>query len=320
MKKLNSIEYLRAFSMLYIVGYWHLFNYTDAFPDYRNSYTSKLTLIVLGLFVFISGFLLGCKAEKSSSLLNFYKKRLARIYPLYVLAVILFYLLGINDGLTSFKSMFFISMYYGPSPRTLWFVTMLMLFYLATPLFLKLLAKPLNYLMFVIALFAVTFALGITFKTVDYRILLYLPCFCVGIYSSHYGFKTRVVNFKSALLLFCVYLILSFFDEVDSWIFNHLIKAIPMILSCSYLIFLIIYLNEDRFKSLKIISMLSYSSYAMYLFHRPIYKTLKALYFPESAQFQVLYLITIGLVMVFFISWGLQKLYDTGCVLLSKTN
>ena len=80
MKKLKSLDYLRSFSMLYIVGYWHLFNYTDAFPQYSNAVTYTMTLIVLGLFVLISGFLIGRREVKptdnSSSIVGFYKKKL----------------------------------------------------------------------------------------------------------------------------------------------------------------------------------------------------------------------------------------------------
>lgn len=131
MKKLVSIEYLRALSMLYIVGFWHLFNYTDAFPGYKNIVTSNLTLVVLALFVLVSGFLIGITTVKQTEFRepaaywNFYKKRLLRIYPLYALAVGIFYLYGINDAAISIGALTLVSMLWGEAPKTLWFITMI---------------------------------------------------------------------------------------------------------------------------------------------------------------------------------------------------
>lgn len=318
MKKLLSIEYMRALSMLYIVGYWHLFEYTEAFPEFHNFFTYKFTKVVLGVFVILSGFLVGNSVKKSSSLANFYMKRVVRIYPLYVLAVILYDLYGIIDNASAFKLMFLLTIFFGPPPLTLWFITMIMLLYLISPLLIKLVAEPARYLMFIIALFAVILVFNAAFKTVDYRFLLYLPCFCLGIYCSQYGPITRFVNIKSALMLFCAGLPL-FYLKIDSSFLNNL-KGLPIILSCTYIIFLISYSMEEKFKNLKIISMVSYGSYAMYLFHRPIYITLEFIYLPENKQTQILYLMTICLVVIVVMSVMIQKLYDTVCLAVKKNN
>ena len=108
-ERLVFIDYIKVFSTLYIVGYWHLFNYTTFFPEYNNAITNALAKIVLGLLVFVSGFFAGKSAKRSSSIAEFYIKRLVRIYPLYVLAVMFFYRDGLNDGITSLKSLFFLS-------------------------------------------------------------------------------------------------------------------------------------------------------------------------------------------------------------------
>jgi peptidoglycan/LPS O-acetylase OafA/YrhL len=316
--KIISIEYLRAFSMLYIVGYWHLFDYTTSFPEWKNSFTYVLSLIVMGLFVVISGFLVGGSGRKSNSPMHFYKTRLVRIYLLYALTVVLFYFYGFNGGATSIKSLFFVSMVYGPPPTTLWFINMLALFYLATPFLLRLAGNPVNYVLFIIAVLVTIWIFFTTTENVDERILLYFPCFCIGVYCSRYGLETRAVNIGSAFLLFAIGVFFSF-TRIDSGTFNSL-KYLFLIVSCSYLIFAISYINEDKFKNFKIVSLISYSSFAMYLFHRPIYVTLHALYFPEKGQLQLLYLITVCLPLMVFMSWGLQKLNDIGYGTVNKGN
>ncbi|PSN16413.1 hypothetical protein C7293_02580 [filamentous cyanobacterium CCT1] len=97
-----------------------------------------MTLIALGLFTLISGFLSGKSVMRSQGIKDFYVKRLVRIYPLYLIAVVLFFICKENNGITSIKSLFFVSMLYGPAPRTLWFITMIMLFYLMVPFLLSL--------------------------------------------------------------------------------------------------------------------------------------------------------------------------------------
>ncbi|RKX36209.1 MAG: hypothetical protein DRP71_00660 [Verrucomicrobia bacterium] len=318
MTNLISIEYLRAFSILYIVGYWHLFNYTDALPKYANPVTGSLAVIVLGVFVLVSGFLNGSSAKKGVGPIQFYRKRLLRIYPMYALAVLLFYLYGISDATTSLKSLVFISIFYGPSPYTLWFVTMIMLFYLITPLLLGLVGSPAKFLLFSGSLFVIVFGIEAVSSTMDRKLLLYLPCYCVGIYCSRHGFKGRVANIPSVLLVFCLWLVLAFIEN-DSWTFNQ-IRNISMVFSCSFLISAICYLNEDRFGKAAVISFLSYSGYSMYLFHRPIYSTLVSLYFPGNELLQVVYLSTVCLLVIIFTSWGIQKIYDKGCFAISKVD
>ena len=82
-------DWLRAAYIFNIVGFWHLFNYTDAFPAYYKVVTVRLTVVVLGLFVMLSGYLLGGSRPNLSiaGTWTFYKRRLLRIYPLYVVAL-----------------------------------------------------------------------------------------------------------------------------------------------------------------------------------------------------------------------------------------
>ena len=87
-----GIDLLRCSSIFYIVGFWHLLSYTDAIHDYNNVVTFRITLIILGTFVFISGYLIGTKniELKKQSLISFYFNRVLRIYPLFLLSIFIF--------------------------------------------------------------------------------------------------------------------------------------------------------------------------------------------------------------------------------------
>lgn len=307
-EKLIFIDYLKVFSMLYIVGYWHVFDYTDFLP--RNLYpiSEKITLIALGLFTLISGFLNGKSVMTSPGIKDFYVKRLVRIYPLYLVAVILFFVYKQNDGLTSLKSLFLVSMLHGPAPRTLWFITMIMLFYLTTPFLVRLAKNLKNYILFTGLTMVLMTILMVVFKTIDIRLILYFPCFFVGVYSAIFDMENSLFNIKNAVVSLIIALIL-YMINTDLWTIEKL-KEIPFILSSSYLIFVLSYRKRDFFTRTSLILFLSYSSYAMYLFHRPIYITMKAFYFPEAGIHQLLYLLGFCLLLVTLVSWSLQQVGD----------
>lgn len=307
-EKLIFVEYLKTFSMLYIVGYWHLFDYTSYLPIFLYPASEKLAFITLGLFTLISGFLSGKSIIKNPKTIDFYVKRIIRIYPMYLVAIVLFFIYNLNDGLTSLKSLFLVSMLYGPAPRTLWFIAMIMLFYIIAPFLVKSAENIKKYFLFVTFVMAVLMIFKLTFKTADIRLFLYFPCFCAGIYCAINGIENRLFNIKNAIIVMIVGL-LSYLVTTDSGIIEKL-KEISWILSISYLIFLAGYRSRAKFTNIGFIVFLSYSSYAMYLLHRPIYMTLKSVYFPESGVLQILYLGSFCLVVIALTSWGFQWVND----------
>lgn len=134
----HAIDILRALSVLYIVGYWHLFNYIQGFP-HANYYTEALTYTILGTFTFASGYLLAGRALGGgvAGLLAFYRRRLLRIYPLYAIALVIFVGIGLVDATIATRAALLVSMLLPPAPPTLWFITMIMSFYLIAPLLIN---------------------------------------------------------------------------------------------------------------------------------------------------------------------------------------
>lgn len=145
MHRIIGIDIIRAFSMLWIVGFWHLLNYTDALPNYNNPITVMITRFALGSFVFISGYLIGIKYSSNTlHLQKFFRSRFLRIYPLYFFSIVVFSVLY-NWSLDLFlKASFFLSMFSPPAPPTLWFITMIGLFYILSPMISILIQKMHN--------------------------------------------------------------------------------------------------------------------------------------------------------------------------------
>lgn len=89
----------RVLCMTYIVCYVHLYGYIYNTSPYFMPVCAVLTDACLGLFTFTSGYLIGRKYTFNKTLKGvcmFYKKRLLRIIPLFLLSAIILYYIGFN--------------------------------------------------------------------------------------------------------------------------------------------------------------------------------------------------------------------------------
>ena len=323
MKRILGIDFLRGISICYIVGFWHLLNYTRVFPNYNNVITYRLTWIVLGTFVLISGYFLGQQNIERNTLFAFYKKRLLRIYPPYLLAIIGFAILGLCDINTSVKAICGISMFIRPAPPTLWFITMLLFFYLMAPFFILIsqhgiLKYSLLYIFLLCCLLGYEYVSKIIFNYyyLDMRVAVYLSSFMTGIYLA----KTKIHKYKYKLLLLLsiISFVISCYFNTENWDMN-LLMSIPLVTVVPVLLILI-------FKNLKIRSnilqritiFLSVASYFMYLFHRIFYKILTHIYYPNNSVAQLLYLFLICLPIITVSSFLMQESYNNILKSLTK--
>jgi len=315
MRRNFGIDLLRSLSILYIVGFWHLLNYTNAISHYNNIITYRITWIVLGTFVLISGYFIGKKLNRQDNLLTFYKKRFIRIYPPYFIAIIVFAVLGLSDLTTSIKAIFSISMFVLPAPPTLWFIAMLILFYIITPLCKMISTKGfVKYLFLYISLITILFGfeyfshLLFHYYYLDVRVAVYLAPFMTGIYIANNSIVKT--NLKFITIGTVIVFTISYYFDSDNWKMN-LLFSIPTVTIAPLLLFL--FFSQLKFESTRIqknIIILSTASYFMYLFHRPLYITLKKIYFPSTLSMQLLYLFVICLPIIIVVSYALQEKYN----------
>lgn len=260
------------------------------------------------------------KIVATQDLKLFYVKRALRIYPLYFFSIILFWLLEISDSLTLIKATFLISVFFKPSPPTLWFITMIIVYYILAPFLIDECKKlRIKRLIFYYALAtAVLLAYDSYTDFLDDRILIYFPAFLLGIYTAENRIKTfnKKIIFGFLFFGFWVFIISLHRNFSQHYYFYFFIKLTIASTVPFYIFKFLKNYTVSSLKLKKIIIYLSYSSYAMYLFHRPGYLVLKKLYFPDTLFYELIYLMFFCLPCIFIFSYSLQKVYD---MIIKKT-
>ena len=302
-------DLLRGVSILYIVGFWHLMTYTKVCPIYYNQLTVRTTVVVLGLFVFLSGYFLGKKnLSKNDSIKAFYVKRFLRIYPLYFVALLLFLLSNLIDTSTWLKGCLTISMFDGPVPPTVWFISMLLVFYLVAPLFILDAKKNiLRYLFLTAAIWGAIAFLVFILPSSDPRILIYFPSFILGIYWANHDIPEggRLCWIATALVLLSFVLSVALKNDPEQSLLST-----PLACFAPLAIFILFKRGSNRLPNSPVIYELSYAGFVMFLIHKPLYTVMIETYFPVTSGHQFMYLLFFCLPVTVALSWLTQRSYD----------
>ncbi len=303
------IDVMRAVSMLYIVGFWHLLDYTRVAGWHYNPVTYRLTVGALSLFVLISGFLAGRNDGDLArgEIWRFYERRFWRIYIPFVIASGLFLAAGISDTLALVKGVTLVAMLLAPPPLTLWFVNMIVLFYLIAPLLIGLRGNEVAY----IALCTVIVGAMILYQAetgrIDMRLIIYFPCFAAGIFLAAGSLPSSTLSLIGLLLLAALSLVPTLARpsgrlEGDPW-------ALPWALFGSVAVFVVVMHAGRNLRLPAILAQLSEASFFMYLLHRPLYLWLQTVWFPSTEKEQVPYLLFVCLPIIGIVAWLCQRAY-----------
>ena len=193
--------------------------------------TDRLAIVALGLFVLISGYLIGTKVNNNSKidLVVFYAKRLLRIYPPFILFSIIFYMLNIGSGKKLFKTATLISMVFPPAANTLWFVAMIITFYLITPLLINMSKNMVKYFLFCVLLFGSAFIINHFFNMLNARLILFFPIFAVGVLlASHQELKDNL-RLSVVTLFLIASIMVTFIDNVSMFLWLPLMVFAPLL-------------------------------------------------------------------------------------------
>lgn len=302
-KRLLLPDIVRALCVLYIVGFWHLFDYVH--PVNWQEYFKPLTLGTLGCFTFLSGLFLG---KKKVGFKKFYIARLRRFMPLFMLALMMFYILHMVSAKTMILSVVGMSCFVPPQPLTLWFFAMMIVFYFITPILLHKLhifdnnCNRRTFLIRATIFYVCLIMLNLLFPT-DYRILVYYPFYICGILFPIS--KLDTVGHKWYMLLPSAFFLLFIGYKSNVYVISELLQAF----GCSIFILLIGSILEkikiDGF--IYVVKVISYISMTAYLFHRVVYKLVMRVFHIYDVNFVW---ILIMLIACFLSAYFMQKGYD----------
>jgi peptidoglycan/LPS O-acetylase OafA/YrhL len=303
------IDIMRAVSMLYIVGFWHLLDYTKVVTWHYNPVTYRLTVGALSLFVLISGFLTGRQdgGLARGEIWRFYKTRFWRIYLPFVIASGLFLAAGVSDALALFKGVTLVAMLLAPPPFTLWFVNMILLFYLIAPLLIGLRGNAVAYIALCAVIVGVMGLYQAEIGRIDIRLILYFPCFAAGIFLAARSLPSSTLSLIGLLLLAALSLVPTL--SVPSWSLEGDPWAAPWALFGSIAVFVVVMRAGRNLKPPAILTQISEASFFMYLLHRPLYLWMHIVWFPSTEKEQVLFLLFVCLPIIVIVAWLCQRAY-----------
>ena len=314
-----SFDIARALSALWVVGVWHLFCY-DKSMAYANWTTQQITDVFLSVFMFISGYMLGkYRFGNWSDVIAFYKKRFWRFYILYVVASITLYLGGalIGNQMYASTEQFVLSflglnVLFPPHLGTLWFISMIMFFYLITPLLsYQWKSRLVNYIA-ALVIYLFFFVWRELTGYVESYVFLMFPMYALGLLlpreitnKAKANRAIVVVGLVLFVALFQVVKILSDYELLS--LFLKLICLLGGVIFVLGISELLVRVSFTR----KAFEWVAYSSLCAYLFHRQVYSVMHSImkHFGVSINIAILWLLFLSVALI--CAYLIQKIYDS---------
>ena len=311
-----GLDLLRVVMILWIVGIWHLLGFTATYRGYKTVLTNELTTVALAVFVYVSGYLVSCNHSFTSikSVADYFIKRALRLYALFCIAALVYWLLNVDDFYVLIRGVTLVAMLIPRPPWTLWFVVMILNFSIIAPA-LVLMSKRKFYAVLSLAVgIALLAAWNVFVCKVDGRLVMYFPVFWLGVLAVRGGFHGKLVQGSGRTLILsaiaCAAYLL-FRRSGESAFVVSLLKA-PFLM----LVSILTVSQAERLKAGKrasrIIAYLAWISFALYLFHRPVFLMFTRTYMPSQFIFQLAYLYLVVLPVCVLTAIIVQLIYECG--------
>ena len=319
----------RATCMIYVI-FVHLYDYVydvkfgTAFIDIPGLAT--IGDACLGLFTFSSGYLLGSKykfgKQSDVNVGSFYKKRILRIIPLFVLSAVVLWLIDFNGTRQTLNGLLCISPFVTPRPKTLWYIPVILLCYAITPIISRDTLK--NRIRNCLIVYTLLLGVNRLIPTTDIRLLFNVFFYMGGVISStcfdwkmnfRYGRLIKML----AILVFMVLVSIGQMDDIfHIQLFRKTVGGVGVfawLFLCEYvsdLFFGSVNDTKDRWKGwiCKLIGFVSYASMACYMFHRLFLWMGEQVWNPSVTWINWLYMGALVFPVMIVLSYYIQRYYD----------
>lgn len=305
-----DLDALRAFSVLYIIGFWHIRTYIPDLVFLKTPATVLLTACILGLFSFLSGYLLSRRARFHNlrDVGAFYLRRLVRIYPLYLAALTGLLALRVVSPTDYFKSALLLNAPLNIPLQTLWFISMIFVLYLLLPVLVYRFSVVKTLLLTGLLWGALMFVHHTT-DLVDERFPQYLIAFAAGIVVARRPqveswLRAPLASGTGLLVLAATFTLYPKSEGTLGVVVTDvtILAAVPLFLHLGRLL--------DRWVPRPIVRFGSYTSFVAYLLHRISFPLAVQLYNPTARLPALLYFEGAVLPVTFLAAYSIQKGYD----------
>ncbi len=321
-------DVVRVVCMTYLVAFFHLsgYVYPNGLTGVCHSLSMALAHASLGLFTFVSGYLLGKKYKfgqyGDAGVWTFYKKRILRVFPLFVLASAALWLIGLNGARATLNGLLCISPFVNPVPMTLYYIPLILWCYLVTPLLSR---NGLRWRVLCgLSVFALLVVARILFPSIDNRFVFNVSFYLAGIVSApcfdwKFGSRYGKVFKSSAVLGFMVLVIAMLHSSVLKGAAGQMamgaLGVFVILFICeaiSNLLFDNPITSQHGFKAIacRLVSLISYASMACYMFHRFFYWAAEKIWNSADATVKWFFMAGIVYPIILVLSYAIQKLYD----------
>lgn len=304
MKRSVFFDVLRVICILNVIAVIHARQYSEILCQTIDSHFPAWGYIVgsMAALFLASGYLL----SKANTIYNvqdaikFSEKRVLRILPLFVASLLTIpypaslwrkasMLIGVNN-------------FFGFTLSTLWFVSVLMVFYLLFPLLQIVRRKNLVFAFLLGLMIEALFVAGAKYLGFEARLLYYFPFFCLGVIAAEINVTERQMFFVALpiAILYFVARVLGLFDGVEvvlrPWRF--------------FVVVVVAYGISFVLPFRRFWGALAYSSFCAYLFHRQIYDVFlhRWLHFPDGSE-RILFIYCL-VPVTFALGYAIQFGYD----------
>lgn len=310
-ERLIGFDLARVIAIFVVIGIYHNLGYAGHF--HKEPSIRVIVYSSLGVFTFLSAFLLASKYSFSckDETILFYKKRVLRIWPLFVLSSVILACLGFNSWATTIKGILGISPFWAPHPTTMWYVAMLISLYILTPFVLRGDVKKQCYK--AVAIMTILGLLQITWGKIVPRTFNYYTIYMLGLIfgRNYFGSTMNFLRSFKTLSISLIWIVLIMVVFISK---NDILKSISSVIGIIAILNVSLLL-ADKLKTnhilTKSIAVLSYASFCAYLFHREIIWVLFKLFKPKGFLPVFLEVLCVAVPLSFFCAFYIQKIYDT---------
>jgi peptidoglycan/LPS O-acetylase OafA/YrhL len=324
--RIRTFDYLRAIVIvLLLLHHGGIYRYSVLGVS-LESFETLIEAFLLGAFVFLSGYLAAESFDRTARQDpgRFLQARFWRIYPPYLLALLLFgTIVGVTlDGSDWLAHVLGLQLPLVPAvdkvAKTVWYVGMIWVFFVLAAAALYVWRRPGSLL----AGFAVTYAGGwfvhLRWGWLDTRLLYFFPVFALAIVIAKGKWlpkilEARFFHWEKMGLAGLAGLVLLAFPEASRFGTDDPLAVgayTLFVMSACVLALAVLQPVAERRIGYRWVLILSLASFFIYLFHRPIWILVLALFPQETHAREFLVRMLVATPIVIVVSYFLQVAYD----------